>query len=36
VQIKNDVAKALKLHRDAVTVKLAQKPRGGIRINATA
>ena len=36
VRIKDDVAAALKLHRSAVKVTLTQKPRGGIRINATA
>jgi 7-cyano-7-deazaguanine reductase len=36
VRIRDDVASALRLHRDAVTVKLTQKPRGGITINATA
>ena len=36
VQIKKDVAAALKVDKSAVTVTLAQKPRGGIRINATA
>lgn len=36
VRIRDDVAAALKLHREAVTVKLTQKPRGGITINATA
>ena len=36
VQIKKDVAAALKIDKSAVTVKLTQKPRGGITINATA
>ena len=36
VRIKDDVAAALELGRDAVTVTLTQKPRGGITITATA
>ena len=36
VQIRDDVAAAVKLQRDAVTVKLTQKPRGGITIDTTA
>jgi 7-cyano-7-deazaguanine reductase len=36
VRIRDDVAAALKLHSDAVTVTLDQKARGGISITATA
>ncbi len=36
VQIRDDVAAALKLGPDAVTVTLTQKARGGITITATA
>ena len=36
VQIRDDVAAALELGRDAVTVTLVQKARGGITITATA
>ena len=36
VRIKDDVAAALELDRNAVTVTLTQKPRGGITISATA
>lgn len=36
VQIKDDVAAALELDREAVTVTLTQKARGGITISATA
>ena len=36
VKIRDDVAEALELAADKVTVRLTQKPRGGIRIVATA
>jgi 7-cyano-7-deazaguanine reductase len=36
VKIRDDVAEALELASDKVTVRLTQKPRGGIRIVATA
>jgi 7-cyano-7-deazaguanine reductase len=36
VTIKADVAAALEIDRNAVTVVLTQKPRGGITITATA
>jgi 7-cyano-7-deazaguanine reductase len=36
VRIKDDVAAALQVERDAVTVTLTQKARGGITITATA
>ena len=36
VKIRDDVAEALELASDMVTVRLTQKPRGGIRIVATA
>jgi len=36
VRIRDDVAAALRLSPDAVTVALEQKPRGGITIRATA
>jgi 7-cyano-7-deazaguanine reductase len=36
VKIRDDVAAALELDRDAVTVTLEQKARGGITISATA
>jgi 7-cyano-7-deazaguanine reductase len=36
VKIRDDVAEALGLAADKVTVRLTQKPRGGIRIVATA
>src|SRR5437773_11219118 len=36
VQIRNDVAAALELGHENVTVTLVQKPRGGITITATA
>ena len=36
VKIRDDVAEALELAQDKVTVRLTQKPRGGIRIVATA
>jgi 7-cyano-7-deazaguanine reductase len=36
VKIRNDVARALELERDAVTVTLEQKARGGITITASA
>ena len=36
VKIRNDVTRALELERDAVTVTLEQKARGGITITATA
>src|SRR5262249_46265650 len=36
VRVKNDVAAALELDGDAVTVTLTQKSRGGITITATA
>jgi 7-cyano-7-deazaguanine reductase len=36
VRIKDDVAAALEVDRDAVTVTLTQKARGGITITATA
>ena len=36
VKIRDDVAEALELSADKVTVRLTQKPRGGIRIVSTA
>ena len=36
VRIRDDVAEALQLQRDRVSVTLEQKPRGGITITATA
>ena len=36
VRIRDDVAAALELPADAVTVTLVQRPRGGIEITATA
>jgi 7-cyano-7-deazaguanine reductase len=36
VQVKNDVAAALRIESSAVTVTLTQKSRGGISITATA